>query len=916
MREASELGSRNPVKTENGDVMKLSRRVYTLLARAFPHEFKLAHGDEMLETGEAAIAYLEKRRGWTGLAHLLVDAAVRLPAEYLTEMRRDLHYAMRALVKSPGFALVGILSMGLAIGLTTNIYSSNWALLTRPMQGVAHASGLVMAEKPVSYFYVERYREQKNVFAGVAAFQTSVPFNVRLPGEADGKQQRIFGQLVSPDYFQVMGVDAELGRVLSPEMDRAGDAPAAVVSDRFWRTRLGSRSDAVGLALLVNGQVVTIVGIASRGFEGAFPAESAAELFVPVTVSAAVAPELANDVLHRRNAREFLALGFLAPGVTATKAESALDGLTRRLDAEDPSAAPQIDKARRVRLLPAGTRVPIPPELKRAIEGFFGVLMSIVILIACMNLGTMLMARGANRRKEFAIRMSIGASRFRLARQLISEGMLLSMLGGLLGFGLAYLLNVLNAQLHQAVDTPGIPDLGTDWHAAVFAFVAALVCGIGLSVAPALMATRSELAPVMKEGSAMQLPRHRRFGLRNFAMTAQLAGSLMLLLITGFVLMGFARGYQVQTNFDPKTMTMASIDPVRDGESPEKALDFFAKLPQRLKDSGRFSSIALTTLPPFATVEDDDGEQLTADDPQAAQRMQQPAIKESIGAGYFAALDEPMLSGREFNDLDERSLMEPVTGSAPRTLPVVINETAAVKLFGSTTAIGRHLKSGSRGYEVIGIVHDLKSGMGVKKAIAYVALSRDDFARPPASGITILVRTGPGLDGTAALREVLSGLDPRLVPFHVETLSEQLAMSRRGIRSAMWTYGGIGGFGLILSAIGLAGVTAYAVAQRKREIGIRMALGANKGQVLRLVLREGIALIAAGMLLGFAGTVLVSKALGAVTSVLADALAMGTNDPRLLVGAPALLAALALVACYVPARAAAQIDPLKTLQSD
>jgi putative ABC transport system permease protein len=896
--------------------MKRSQRVYERLAQAFPHEFKLAHGDEMLETGEAAMAYLAKRRGWTGMARLLADAAVRLPLEYLTEMRRDLQYAMRALIKSPGFAFVGILSMGLAIGLTTNVYSSNWALLTRPMQGVAHASRLVMAEKPVSYFYVERYREQKNVFAGVAAFQTAVPFNVRLPGEADGKQQRIFGQLVSPDYFQVMGVDAERGRVLSPAMDRAGDAPTAVISDKFWRTRLGSRTDAVGLALRVNGHAVTIVGIAPRGFEGAFAAESAAELFVPVTAPAAVAPELANDVLHRRNAREFLALAFLAPGVTPAQAESALDGVTRRLDANDPSAPPQTDKARRVTLLPAGTRVPIPPELKRALEGFFGVLMGIVIVIACMNLGTMLMVRGANRRKEFAIRMSIGASRFRLARQLMSEGMLLSLLGGLLGFGLAYLLNVLNTQLHQAVDTPGLPDVAIDWRAAVFAFVAALVCGVGLSVAPALRATKSELTPALKEGSAMQLPGHRRFGLRNLAMAAQLAGSLMLLLITGFVLMGFARGYQIQTNFDPKTMAMASIDPVRDGETPEKALDLFAELPQRLKDSGKFSSIALTTLPPFAAVDDDDREQLTVDDPLGAQRVQQSAIKWSVGAGYFAALDEPMLSGREFNDADEHSLMEPAQGNATRMLPVVINETAAKKLFGSINAVGKHLKDGSHGYEVVGVVHDLKSGMGIKQAIAYVALSRDDFARPPAAGITILVRTRAGLDGTAALRDVVSGLDPKLVPFHVETLSDQLAMSRREIRSAMRTYGGIGGFGLILSAIGLAGVTAYAVAQRKREIGIRMALGANKGQVLRLVLREAVALIAVGTVLGFAGAVLVSKALEAATSVLADALAMGTNDPRLLVGAPALLAALALVGCYVPARAAVRIDPLKALRTE
>jgi macrolide transport system ATP-binding/permease protein len=896
--------------------MKRSQRVYERLAQAFPHEFKLAHGDEMLQTGEAVLAHLAKRRGWSGMARLVADAAVRLPLEYLTEMRRDLRYAMRALIKSPGYALVGILSMGLAIGLTTNVYSSSWALLTRPIEGVGNASRLVMAEKPVSYFYVERYREQKNVLAGVAAFQTAVPFNVRLPGEADSKQERIFGQLVSPDYFEVMGVEAGRGRVLNPQIDRAGDAPTAVISDKFWRTRLGSRADAVGLTLRINGQAVTVVGIAPRGFEGAFAAESAAELFVPVTAPAAVAPELAHNVLDQRNARAFRALALLAPGVTPAQAESALDGVTRRLDADDPLAPPENDKARRVTLVPAGTRVPIAPELKRALEGFFGVLMGIVIVIACMNLGNMLMARGANRRKEFAIRMSIGASRFRLARQLISEGLLLSLLGGLLGFGLAYLLNVLNAQLHQAVDTPGVSELAVDWRAAVFAFVAALVCGVGLSVAPALRAAKSELTPALKEGSAMQLPGHRRFGFRNLAMAAQLAGSLMLVLITGFVLMGFARGYQVQANFDPKTMALASIDPVRDGETPEKALDLFARLPQRLRDSGKFSSIALTALPPFAIVGDDDSEFLTVDDPQAAQRIEQPAIKESVGARYFSSLDEPLLSGREFNDADEHSLIEQMPGNATRMLPVVINETAAKKLFGGTNAIGKHLKNASHGYQVVGVVHDLKNGTGIKQAIAYVALSRDDFERPSATGITILARTRAGVDGTAGLRDVLSDLDPKLVPFHVETLSDQLAISRQTTRSVMRTYGGIGGFGLILSAIGLAGITAYSVAERRREIGIRMALGANKGQVLRLVLREGIVLIAVGTLLGSAGAMVVSKALEAATSAIADALALGTNDPRLLIGAPALLAALALVACYVPARAAVRIDPLKALRTE
>jgi predicted permease len=896
--------------------MKRAQRIYERLARAFPHEFKLSHGDEMLESGAETIAQLARRRGGAGVIRLLADAALRLPLEYLSEMRRDLRYAMRALIKSPVFALVGILSMGLAIGLSTNVYSSHWALLTRPMPGVAHAGSLVMAEKPVSYFYVERFREQRNLFTGVAAFQISVPFNVRLPGEEVGKQERIFGQLVSPDYFQVMGVNAERGRTLTPGLDRAGDAPTAVISDKFWRKRLAERPDAVGLALRVNGRAVTIVGIAPRGFEGAFAAQSAAEIFVPITVPATVAPELTDDPLHHRNARDFLALASLAPGVSPKQAEVALDGVVRQLDADDPSAPPQTDKARRVTLLPAGTRVPIPAELKRAIEGFFGVLMGVVIVIACMNLGTMLMVRGANRRKEFAIRMSIGASRFRLARQLMIEGMLLSLMGGLAGFALAWLLNVSNAKLHEAVDAPGVPDLAIDWRAAVFAFIVAVLCGVGLSVAPALRATKSELTPALKEGSAMQLPGHRRFGLRNLAMAAQLAGSLMLLLITGFVLMGFAGGYLVETNFDPKTMAMVSIDPVRDGETPEKAVDLFTKLPQRLKDSGKFSSIALTMLPPFTAVDDDDGEPLTIDDPQSAQRAQQTAIKQSIGAGYFAALDEPMVSGREINDADERSLMQLAPAGVQRLLPVVINETAAKTLFGGTNAIGKRLKDSRGRYEVVGVVHDLKSGMGIKQSIAYVGLTREDFMRPPAAGITILARTRAGFDGAASLRDVVLGLDPKLVLFHVETLNDQLLRSRREVRSAMRTYGGIGAFGLILSAIGLAGVTAYAVAQRKKEIGIRMALGASKNHVLRLVLREGITLIAAGMAMGFAGTVLISKALQAATSVLADALAIGTNDPRLLIGAPALLAALALIACYIPARTAIHIDPLKALRTE
>jgi len=339
--------------------MNFAWRIYRLLAQAFPHEFKVAYGTEVMQAGEDAIKDIAKRHGTVGLIRLIADIAIRVPLEYLSEMRGDMRYAMRALVKSPGFALVGIISMGLSIGLTTNVYSSKWAMLFRDLPAAANAKNLVMPEKPVSYYYIEQFREHKNLFAGVAAFQMGVPFNVTFQGSGNAKPQRIFGQLVSPDYFSVLGVQPQLGRVLSPALDKPGDAPVVVITDRFWRNHLNSSPDALGQILRLNGQIATIVGITPKNFNGAFSV-SPAELFVPTTAPAALAPELANDVLHKRNAKEFLALMCLAPGVTIDSAETALDTITRGLDEQDPSLAPRTDKARRVTLLPAGTRVPLP----------------------------------------------------------------------------------------------------------------------------------------------------------------------------------------------------------------------------------------------------------------------------------------------------------------------------------------------------------------------------------------------------------------------------------------------------------------------------------------------------------------------------------------------------------------------------
>ncbi len=243
--------------------MNIAWPIYRRLAEAFPHEFKLAFGDEMIQAGEDALADVAKRHGVLGLVRLIADLLVRIPIEYLNEMRRDLPYAARSLMKSPGYAVVGIVSIGLGIGLTTNVYSSAWALLTRTLPGVANAKQLVTAQNPASYPYIERYREQKNLFAGVAAVMSPVEFNVGHEGHA-GKLERVYGQLVSPDYFSVLGMDAQRGRLLSADLDKTGDAPSVVVSDRYWRSRLNADPDAIGQTIHLNGQSATIVGITPR----------------------------------------------------------------------------------------------------------------------------------------------------------------------------------------------------------------------------------------------------------------------------------------------------------------------------------------------------------------------------------------------------------------------------------------------------------------------------------------------------------------------------------------------------------------------------------------------------------------------------------------------------------------------------
>jgi predicted permease len=893
---------------------KLALRIYHRLAHLFPHEFKLIYGLEVIQLGEDAVEEISNRHGVMGLLRFIADIAIRVPIEYLTEMRRDMIYAIRGLIKAPGFALVGIISLGIGMGVTTSVYTTVRTMMFRPLPATLNPQELVVAQSPVSYPYIEQYREQKSLFAGVAAFQNGIPFNVVFQGAESVKPERIFGHLVSADYFSVLGVQPQAGRVFSPEIDKAGNAPVVVISDRFWRNRLNSAPDAVGRKLRLNGQTATIVGITPAEFNGAMPFIPA-ELFVPITVPSALAPELADGILQKRDAKAFLTLVRMAPGVSFESAEAGLDTMTRHLDEQDTTkdlkSDARTDKTRRVTLLEGGTVLPIPRNLKPVLLGFYGLLIGLIMTIACMNLANMLLSRAAARRKELAIRIAVGASRLRLVRQMLSEGMLLSLMAGAAGLALAWWFVRMSSQMKLPLAVPVEFSYALDWGALAFTFGLAIVCGIGFSLAPALQATKADVAPTLKEGAGVELRSYRRFGMRNLLVVGQVAGSLMLLLITGFVVLGFGKTSGMQTKFDARTMYLMSIDPVRDGYSAEKAQALFEKLPERLKSVGAVRSVALAEQPPFSIP---GGTASLSGSFDAKSQTLKSVAREKVGAGYFAALDEPVLAGREFEDRDR--LVDPTV--AGTVIPIVLNQSAARGLFGSENPVGKRVAQDRTSYEVVGMVHDLKSGIATAapSSVMYLPLTRRDFASPPAGGMTIMVRTSAATDAMTGIRREIAAIDPNLALFDVRTLDEFFDITKSYMRVALNIYGGIGMFGLVLAAIGLAGVTGYAVARRRKEIGIRMALGSSKGQVLWLVLREGTVLIVVGTALGFMGAVAMVKGLSSLANMFADAFQFGVNDPRLLIGAPVLLAALAMLACYIPARKSAQIDPLKALREE
>jgi predicted permease len=897
----------------------LAMWLYRRLAYAFPHEFQMVYGAGVIQTGEDAVDEIWKQYGLFGLVRLIADIALRVPVEYLSEMRRDLGYALRTLAKSRGFAAVGIISLGIGIGVSATAFTEFFTLIFKDVPGTRDPNALAMMQG-VSFPYFEHIRDQHDLFAGAAAFKLAVPYNISLQG-ANAKAERVFGQIVSPEYFAVAGIVAARGRVFDPQIDKPGSAPVVFLSDRFWRTRMDSDPDAIGRTIRVNGQAATIIGIGPKDFLGIVPIIQS-EVFVPTTAPASMVPELAGDIIHK-NEKAFVVLLRFAPGVAISSGEAGLDALVRHLDQETLDPARNA-KGRRVQLTPAGKILPIPREMLPVMFGFTLLLNGLILSLACMNLANMQLARAAARRREVAIRLSVGASRFRLIRQLLTESVVLSLAGGAAALAFTYWACAAFGRMRLPSAIPITLEMHPDWHVLVMTAALALAAGIGFGLAPALAATKSDLASTLKEGAVAQMRGYRRFGMRNILMVCQVAGSLTLLLITGFMIIGFQRTNKVEIGFDSRNMFLLSIDPVRDGYSSDRTANLFDSLRERLKNITGVRDVVISEVAPFSpqmgvSIVTAPGEAGAPD------QVVRGVVKNVVGAGFFSAIDVSMLAGREF-DVRDQQIDPAKTPEKGIALPAVINQTAARAFFENRDPLGRRLSDAGKSYEVVGVVKDLSAPMSqsangemmLANPVVYLPLTRANLSSPPPGGMTVIVRTNAqqAADAISGMRREVAAIDPNLAIFNLRTLAEDVDQTTSYLRISSIIYGGMGSFGLILAAIGLAGLTAYSVARRRKEIGIRMALGARKGQVLRLVLREGTMLIAIGSVLGLIAAFGISRALSAMTSVLGNAFHVGVNDPRLVFGAPLLLAGLALLACYIPARRSMKIDPLKALREE
>ncbi|MDE3155418.1 MAG: ABC transporter permease [Acidobacteriota bacterium] len=814
----------------------------------------------------------------------------------------DLRYALRTFRRQPGFAAVAVLSLALGIGANTTIFSLLNSIFFHPLP-VHDVSGLVDLYTtdarnpgflPTSRLNFQDYRDQVSAFAGAAVYQF-VPLN--LGAARDAKPEVVLGEIVSGNYFSLLGVTPALGRGFRPDEDQVPDRdPVVVLGDALWRTRFGADPGIIGRTIQLNGMPFTVIGVAPRPFIGTDVGIRVA-MWVPLMMHHRVLP-LDADTFDSRRALMFNVLARLKPGVTVAQAESQVRAVGERLAQSYPTQ----NKGRGARLLPLAEAA-VNPNI-RGVFTLAGVILMVVVglvlLIACANVANLLLARASARRREIAVRVSLGASRRRLVRQLVTESLLLALVAGGLGLLLGLWARQLLLGLAPTNTGPFVIDLGSGFDGRVLAFTlaVAVVTGVLFGLAPAVKATRPDLVLDLKDRSSQVSDMRGRFSLRKVLVVVQVALSFVALVGSGLFLRSLHNAQAIDPGFRTDNLALMSFNVDAQGYNRARGEAFYRQLLDRVDGLPGVRGASLSTVLPLSGGGFQRTVFIDGQDAPATANNGVLVMTDAVTPAYFQTMGIPLKGGRLFAPTD--------IAGGPRA--AIINETMAKKFWPKGDAIGHRFRFFGQNdpLEIVGVVGDSKFGTLGEDPVscAYTAMAQDYSGQ-----VSLEVWTaGDPSAALGAVRAMVQGMDPNLPLTGVTTMSHVLDQSLAAARAGALTLGAFGLLALVLAAIGLYGVMAYLVTQRTQEIGVRMALGATPADVRRLIVRQGMTLAAAGILAGTAAGLALARAAGGLLYNI------GTIDGPTFVAIPLVLGLVALVATLVPAHRATRIDPLAALR--
>jgi putative ABC transport system permease protein len=854
-----------------------------LSAGASPEYARRAISDE-LSDGDLLIQGLRRTERRVATEPVILGSS--RSRNMTTGLLQDIRYGARTLKKSPGFAAAVVLMLALGIGANTAIFSVVYAVLLRPLPFAEPDRLIFLAEKDlegeligIAYPNYEEFRERAGSFAEMAAF-LGQSFN--LTGLE--KPVRLQGRKVSWNFLRLLGVAPQLGRDFVEQDDRPGAVPTALISDGLWNERFGGRSDVLGEPVRIDGQQYTIIGVLPPMFEFI----RRGDIFVPLGPSLTEA----SGLLNRGNHFALFGLARLKEGVSVEQASEEMKTLAAQLEQQYPVTNKGVTATAQE------LKDFLVEDIRPALVVLLGAV-GFVLLIACVNVANLLLVRATRRQKEIALRMALGASRGRIVRQLLSESLLISLLGG----GAGLLVGHWAMQGLLSLATPNIPRLdqvGLDTTTLIFTLSVSVLTGLLFGLLPALQSLRTDLQATLKEGGrfAGGAVRERT---RKVLLVAEVALALVLLIGAGLMLRTVFQLTHVDMGF--KTENLLSMRFILSGDAynPERRRAFSSECLAQLEATPGVESAALTLSLPLFQGSGWQSVFITGDKSVPESKDLPSAAFTPVSSNYFDVMGIRLLAGRMFNEAD----------TATSTPVVVVNQTLARRLWPGEDPVGKRLKQGfaedkTPWREVMGVVSDVRQN-GIDRdppMQVYIPLQQE-----PMRSLIVVARTaGDPLAMASMIEERIHSIDKDLPVFNVRTMDQLLDESIAQQQLAMALLGGFALLALMLAAMGIYGVMSYAVTQRTHEIGVRMAMGAQPSDVLRLVVGQGLTLALIGVAVG------ISAAL-AMTRLMASMLfGVSSTDPLTFISISLLLIAVAALACYVPARRAARVDPMVALR--